>query len=93
MPRRAVAFLFTLLCLAPLTLPAQQPTTSSPATAPAGAAPGAGPRRAPAFPRYEPTITRGNTAVATAAAADRTVITISTLGLVLLIVLLIVLLA
>jgi hypothetical protein len=91
MPRRSVPFLLALVCLAavPLTIHAQQ--ASAPVPARAAAQPG--PRLQPDYPRYEPVIAHENTSVTTAAAADRTTITISTLALVLLIVLLVILIA
>jgi len=98
MSRRAVPFLFTLACLAttPIIARAQQATTpppAAPAPAPARAAALPGPRVQPEYPRYEPALAGDHASVTTAAAADRTVITISTLGLVLLIVLLVILIA
>jgi hypothetical protein len=92
MLRRAVPFLFVLACLvgAPLTLHAQQAA----APAPARVATQAGPRLQPEYSRYEPALTgEHKSATTTAAAADRTVITISTLGLILLVVLLVILIA
>jgi hypothetical protein len=52
-----------------------------------------GPRLLPHYQSYQPTVTQQEHDLAAAAAADRTVITISTLGLVLLIVLLVLLIA
>lgn len=93
MLRRTAPFLLALACLvaAPLTVRAQQATAPAPAPVRAAALPG--PRLQPQFSRYEPAIAREHESATTAAAADRTVITISTLGLVLLIVLLIVLIS
>jgi hypothetical protein len=84
--------LFACLMAAPLA--AQQPA-SSPAPAPhiplsAPQYKGGGPRLQYDFPTYQPAVTRHETSVA--AAADKTTITISTLGLVLIAVLLILLL-
>lgn len=91
MSRRVVPFLFTLACLAttPVIARAQQATT--PPSAPVRAAALPGPRVQPEYPRYEPALAGDHKSVT--AAADRTVITISTLGLVLLIVLLVILIA
>lgn len=97
MSRRVVPFLFTLACLAttPVIARAQQATTPpsapAPAPAPLRAAALPGPRVQPEYPRYEPALAGDHKSVT--AAADRTVITISTLGLVLLIVLLVILIA
>jgi hypothetical protein len=93
MPSRAAAFLFAaMLCVTPAALVAQdRQAPAAPATTPVEPARNtAGPRLQPAYKSYEPAIAR-TSAVTTAAAADRTTITISTLGLVLLIVLLILL--
>ena len=90
MLRRAVPFLLTLACLAaaPVMLHAQQATAPAPARA---AAPG--PRLQPEYSRFEPAIAAEPKYTTTAAAADRTIITISTLGLILLVVLLVILIA
>lgn len=76
---------------APAVLTAQQPDAQ---TAPARiAAPrNAGPRLVPEFKSYQPTLADREMTAASAVAADRTVITISTLGLVLIAILLIILL-
>jgi len=78
-------------CLVAAPLAAQQPA-SSPAPAPQTAGPAAqnhgGPRVQQDFPAYQPPAARHDAAVA----ADKTTITISTLGLVLIAVLLILLL-
>lgn len=93
MLRRAVPFLVVLACLAaaPLTLHAQQATAPAPTRATGGALPG--PRLQPEYSRYEPAIAGEHKSATTAAAADRTAITISTLGLILLVVLLVILIA
>lgn len=97
MPRCAVPFVLALACLAtaPVSAGAQQATTPPGASAAAAPLPGGGrgPRVQPDFPRYEPAIARDRRFETTAAAADKTTITITTLGLVLLIVLLLILIA
>jgi hypothetical protein len=83
----AVAFFAT----APLA--AQQPAAPAPVAAhQVSHAAAGGPRLEPGFHSYQPAVAQHDAAPAMAAAADRTVITISTLGLVLLGVLLIILL-
>ena len=81
-----------LFATAPLT--AQQAVTQAPAAAQQAPAPAPGPRLEPGFRSYQSAVAPHNAApaMAAAAAADRTVITISTLGLVLIGVLLIILL-
>ena len=86
------AALALLGCLAAAPLAAQQPAVSrapTPGSAPAQSMT-AGPRLEPQFQSYRPTVNHREEAVA--AAADKTTITISTLGLVLIAVLLILLL-
>ena len=80
-------------CLAAAPLAAQQPQhpAAGPAAAPSAPARVTGPRLAPEFTSFQPKLAQKEAAV-TAAAADRTVITISTLGLVIIGVLLILLL-
>lgn len=92
MIRRRWYLVAAVVCFATAPLAAQQPATQAPVTAPQAPSPAPGPRLEPGFRSYQPAVTRHNAAPATAAAADRTVITISTLGLVLLGVLLIILL-
>jgi hypothetical protein len=69
---------------------AQHPAKISP-PAPAASQP-SGPRISPGFKSFQPKLAHEEAAVTAAAAADRTVITISTLGLVIIAVLLILLL-
>ena len=93
MIRRSWYLVAAVACFATAPLAAQQP--AKPALVAAQNAPpprGAGPRLEPGFQSYQPAVAQHNAAPAMAAAADRTVITISTLGLVLLGVLLIILL-
>ena len=94
MVRHSLSLLAAVACLATAPLMAQEPAaTAPPAPQPQVVArPAPGPRVEPGFRSYQPSLARDEAAVATAAAADRTVITISTLGLVLLVVLLIILL-
>jgi hypothetical protein len=78
-------------CLVAAPLVAQQPASSPAPTPPAAALAAqdkAGPRLPQDFPTYQPAMARHDAAVA----ADKTTITISTLGLVLIAVLLILLL-
>jgi hypothetical protein len=88
--------LAAVACLATAPLVAQEraaPPASAPQTT-VTAQSAAGPRLAPGYRSYQPSLARDESAATmTAAAADRTVITISTVGLVLLVVLLIILLA
>jgi len=77
-------------CFAAAPLAAQQPR--QPAKAPPVAAAAPGPRVAPQFKSFQPKLAQEEAAVTAAAAADRTVITISTLGLVIIGILLILLL-
>lgn len=87
MVRRSVFLLAAVACLATAPAVAQEPA------APTTVAAQAGPRLQPAYGSYQPALVQKDAAPAmAAAAADRTVITISTLGLVLLAVLLIILL-
>ena len=80
-------------CFAAAPLAAQQPQQPAAAKVPApAAAQAAGPRLAPGFKSFQPKLAQEEAAVTAAAAADRTVITISTLGLVIIGVLLILLL-
>jgi hypothetical protein len=96
MMRRLLFVLGAAACLAASSLTAQEPlptrAANAPSTARSPAAGGGGPRLEPAYPSYQPSIVQREEAAAMAAAADRTVITISTLGLVLLAILLIILL-
>lgn len=88
MIRHSLYLLAAVACLA--TAPA---TGQEPAQAPAVSQPApAGPRLEPGYRSFQPKLAQEQESLAMAAAADRTVITISTLGLVLLIVLLILLL-
>ena len=94
MLRRAVALVSVLGCLALAPLAAQEHQSSAPVPArQERTAAGGGPRLAPEYPRYEPAVAQQNSLATTAAAADRVAITITTLGLVLLIVLLVLLIA
>lgn len=88
---RSLFVLAAVACLATGPAMAQQPAAAA-TQAPVAAQPARGPRIDPGFKSYQPSVVHREEA-ATAAAADRTVITISTLGLVLLVVLLIILLA
>jgi len=91
MIRRSAYLVAAVACFATAPLAAQQPAKPAPVAAPK-APPAAGPRLQPGFHSYQPALTQHDAAPALAAAADRTVITISTLGLVLLGILLIILL-
>ncbi|HET8713950.1 MAG TPA: hypothetical protein VFM23_09760 [Gemmatimonadales bacterium] len=91
MTRRPLYLLAAVACLATAPVLAQEPA-APPAREQAPLA-GPGPRLDPGFKSFEPRLAQQEHALSAAAAADRTVITISTLGLVLLVVLLIVLLA
>jgi len=93
MIRRSWYLVAAVALFATAPLAAQQPATQAPVAAPQAPASAAGPRLEPGFRSYQPAVTQKSAAPAMAAAADRTVITISTLGLVLLVVLLIILLA
>lgn len=94
MIRQTFLALSAVAALATAPLMAQEPATQTPAPAKAVvAAPAGGPRLEPGYQSYQPAVTQKNASPVAAAAADRTVITISTLGLVLLVVLLIILLA
>lgn len=86
MIRRSWYLVAAVALFATAPLAAQQAAPQAPPSA-------AGPRLEPGFRSYQPVVTQKSAAPAMAAAADRTVITISTLGLVLLVVLLIILLA
>lgn len=95
MVRHSLSMLAAVACLATAPLMAQEPAAPA-APAPhsqVAARPATGPRVEPGFRSYQPSLAGQEAAAATTAAADRTVITISTVGLVLLIVLLIVLLS
>jgi hypothetical protein len=90
--RHSLFLLAAVACLATAPAMAQQPAAPPPTQ---GAPPPvAGPRLQPAYGSYQPVLAQQHEApvMAAAAAADRTVITISTLGLVLLAVLLIIVL-
>jgi hypothetical protein len=93
MIRRSWYLVAAVACFATAPLAAQQRATQPPAAAQPAPSPAPGPRLEPGFRSYQPAVTQHNAAPSMAAAADRTVITISTLGLVLLVVLLIILLA
>ena len=95
MIRRSAYLVAAVACFATAPLAAQQPAKQPAKQAPVAAQkapPAAGPRLEPGFQSYQPAVAHHNAAPAMAAAADRTVITISTLGLVLLGILLIILL-
>jgi len=98
MIRSSLCLVAAVACLATAPLgavaAAQQPQQPVKAPTPAGAAPAAsGPRLAPEFKSFKPKLAEEEAAItASAAAADRTVITISTLGLVIIGILLILLL-
>jgi hypothetical protein len=91
MIRRSWYLVAAVACFATAPLAAQQGAPQAPAAAHRTSA-AAGPRLDPGFRSYQPAVTQKSAAPAMAAAADRTVITISTLGLVLLGILLIILL-
>jgi hypothetical protein len=93
MIRRSWYLVAAVACFATAPLAAQQAGPQAPLAA-RTTSPAAGPRLDPGFRSYQPTVRQKNAAPAPAmaAAADRTVITISTLGLVLLGILLIILL-
>ena len=88
----AAVALFATAPLAAQQSAAQQPAPQATAAQKAPASPAAGPRLAPGFQSYQPAVAQHDAAPAMAAAADRTVITISTLGLIILGILLIILL-
>lgn len=90
MIRHTLYLLAAVACLATAPATGQEPASQAPAVS--QPAPAAGPRLAPGYRSYQPKLAHEQESRAMAAAADRTVITISTLGLVLLIVLLILLL-
>src|SRR5881394_3815357 len=90
MIRRSAYLVAAVACFATAPLAAQQPAKQAPVAA-QKALPAAGPRLEPGFHSYQPAVTQHD-AAPPMAAADRTVITISTLGLVLLGILLIILL-
>lgn len=93
MIRSTLYLVVAAACFAAAPLAAQQPQQSAAARTPvAAAAPATGPRLAPEFKSFQPKLAHEEAAVTAAAAADRTVITISTLGLVIIGVLLILLL-
>jgi len=79
-------------CFATAPLAAQQAGTHAPVAVPQVSRPAPGPRLQREFQSYQPAVAQHDAAPAMAAAADRTVITISTLGLVILGILLIILL-
>ena len=91
MIHRTLSLLAAVACLATAPAPAQEPVAPTSRAQPASDK-RAGPRLDPGFQTYQPKLVPEQQSLTAAAAADRTVITISTLGLVLLIVLLIVLL-
>ena len=92
MIRRSAYLVAAVACFATAPLAAQQAAPRAPVAAQRVSRPAPGPRLAPGFQSYDPAVAQHDAAPAMAAAADRTVITISTLGLVLLGVLLIILL-
>jgi hypothetical protein len=91
MIRRSWYLVAAVACFATAPLAAQQ-ATQAPVPARQVSRPAPGPRLQPEFQSYHPAVTQHDAAPAMAAAADRTVITISTLGLVIIGVLLIILL-
>ena len=91
MIRRSLYLVAAVACFATAPLAAQQSAPQAAAAQNAPAPPAAGPRLAPGFQSYQPAVAQHDAAPAMAA-ADRTVITISTVGLVLLGILLIILL-
>ncbi|MGH7522344.1 MAG: hypothetical protein ACREMI_13800 [Gemmatimonadales bacterium] len=91
MIQRTLYLLAAVAALATAPAMAQEPAATAPVTAPPATQAG-GPRLEPGYTSYQPTLAQEERSLASAAAADRTVITISTLGLVLLVVLLILLL-
>lgn len=92
MIRSVLCLVVAAACFAAAPLAAQQPQQPARTPAPAAAARAAGPRLAPDFKSFRPKLAQEEAAMTAAAAADRTVITISTLGLVLIGILLIILL-
>jgi hypothetical protein len=93
MIRRSWFLVAAVACFATAPLAAQQAATPAPVAAQPVSRPAPGPRLQPEFQSYQPAVAQHNAAPALAAAADRTVITISTLGLVILGILLIILLS
>lgn len=91
MIQRTLYLLAAVAALATAPAMAQEPAATVPVTVPPATQAG-GPRLEPGYTSYQPQLAQENRSSALAAAADRTVITISTLGLVLLAVLLILLL-
>ena len=90
MIRRSLYLLAAVACLAAAPAIAQEPAAQAPVPRPAAAqAARGGPRLDTGFRSYRPSLVQEHEA---SAAADRTVITISTLGVILLAVLLILLL-
>jgi len=87
MIRSSLCLVAAVACLATAPLGAQQQPQE-----PAKASVPAGPRLAPEFKSFKPKLAQEEAAVTAAAAADRTVITISTVGLVIIGILLILLL-
>ena len=92
MIRRSWYLVAAVACFATAPLAAQQAATQAPVPAQQVSRPAPGPRLQPEFQSYQPAVAQHDAAPAMAAAADRTVITISTLGLVILGILLIILL-
>jgi hypothetical protein len=88
---RTLYLLAAVAALATAPAMAQAPAATAPLTAQPAPQAG-GPRLDPGYSSYQPKLAQEEQSLAAAAVADRTVITISTLGLVLLVVLLIVLL-
>lgn len=95
MIRSRLCLVAAVACFATAPLAAQQPQqparTAAP-VAPVAAAQTPGPRLTSEFKSFQPKLAQEEAAVTAAAAADRTVITISTLGLVIIGILLILLL-
>ena len=92
MIRRSFYLVAAVALFATAPLAAQQSAPQATAAHKAPATPVAGPRLAPGFQSYQPAVAQHDAAPTMAAAADRTVITISTLGLIILGILLIILL-
>ena len=88
MIRSSLCLVAAVACLATAPLGAQQQQPEQPAKASVPA----GPRLTPEFKSFKPKLAQEEAAVTAAAAADRTVITISTVGLVIIGILLILLL-
>ena len=92
MIRSGLYLVVAAACFAAAPLAAQQAQQPAKAPAPAAAAQVSGPRLGSDFKAFHPKLAEEEAAVTAAAAADRTVITISTLGLILIGILLILLL-